>query len=250
MTAKGILASVGIEVKMPKRTPPTSICRPIGNIRSFLEDVRARGFTPKGIIDVGAHKGDWTLMASSVYPEANFIMIEPQDEMTTYLEKICSNNPKCEYVKAGVGRENSVLTQTIWDDYAGSSFLPEANTQQLARGIQRKTKVISIDHVLESRNGFSPDLIKVDVQGFELEVMRGACSAFGNTELVILETNLFEFIQGMPLAIDCINYMHQNGYQIYDITEFLRRPYDGALGQVDFAFAKNQGILRSSNQWS
>jgi hypothetical protein len=37
--------------------------------------------------------------------------------------------------------------------------------------------------------------------------------------------------------------------EIYDITQFLRRPYDGALGQVDIAFVKAHGFFRSNNQW-
>jgi hypothetical protein len=44
--------------------------------------------------------------------------------------------------------------------------------------------------------------------------------------------------------------MGEKGYEIYDITEYLRRPYDGALGQIDIAFAKADGTLRNISRWA
>ena len=57
-------------------------------------------------------------------------------------------------------------------------------------------------------------------------------------------------MEGQPLIREVISFMGDRGYEIYDITEFLRRPLDGALGQIDLAFAKNNGVLRNSNKWS
>lgn len=72
---------------------------------------------------------------------------------------------------------------------------------------------------------------------------------FGRAELIVKETNLFEFIKEMPFTIKSMNNMHHQPYQLRDITEFLKRTYDGALGQADLSFTKVDWILRSSNQW-
>ena len=101
-----------------------------------------------------------------------------------------------------------------------------------------------IDVILQAQGWGVPDLVKLEVQGFELEALRGADSLFAKTELFILEVSLFPFIAGTPIVREVIAFMAERGYELYDIPGSGRRPYDGALGQVDFAFARTQGTLR------
>jgi len=230
---------------------PASTGRPIGSAWSILEDVRARGFTPTGILDVGANRGDWTTMALSIYPSASVLMIEPLDEMDAPLLAICQERSSCRHVKVGVGRVDGELIQTISPDLVGSSFLPPRDEVKIRTGRQRSTRVLTIDSVVAQYPDFRPDLVKLDIQGFELEALMGGNKLFGTTELFIVETSLYPFssLNGEPIAREVISFMADRSYEIYDIADFLRRPYDGALGQVDIVFAKNHGLLRSSNQW-
>jgi FkbM family methyltransferase len=224
--------------------------RPIGEVRMFLEDVRARGFRPRGIMDIGANRGRWTLMALSIFPQAEVIMVEPQDEFRSLLESICGTQRNVHFISAGAGKEPGQLVQTIWDDLDGSSFLPPVCDESLRAGKQRLTQIVTMDEILRERTNFAPDLVKLDIQGFELEALKGAVSLFGRTELFILETSLFSFMPGMPTIRECVEFMHERGYAFYDMTGFLRRPYDGALAQVDLAFAKSGGGLRGTSQWA
>jgi FkbM family methyltransferase len=248
---KSLFPPLGIEVRRtPPDVAPGSAARPIAEIRSFLEDIKARGFPPRGIVDVGANRGDWAQMAISVFPGASVLMIEPQDEMEPSLSRLAVEIPTCHYVKAAVGREEGELIQTIWEDLAGSSFLPAPNPEALMAGKQRKTKVTTIDSLLSGPYaGFHPDLVKLDIQGFELEALSGAEATFGKTEVFILETSLFQFLPRQPLTREVMAFMSDRGYELYDITGFLRRPYDGALGQVDLAFVKSRGMFRATSAW-
>ena len=178
-------------------------------------------------------------------------MIEPQDEMETSLSRLVTRMRGCHYVKAGAGREEGELVQTIWEDLAGSSFLPQLDSEKLTAGRQRKTKITTIDKLLFSGGygDFHPDLVKLDIQGFELEALSGAQTTFGETEVFILETSLFQFMPGMPITREVISFMSDVGYELYDITEYLRRPHDGALGQVDLAFVKSRGMFRTESKW-
>jgi FkbM family methyltransferase len=250
---KFALAAAGFEVRRRShsaRPLPGSSGRPIGSINSFLEDVKARGFVPAGIIDVGANRGNWARMALSIYPESGIILIEPQDEMDQPLAELCRDEANCVHVKAGAGRAEGELVQTIWDDFDGSSFLPGPDEILAKTGRQRHTPVTTIDAILARYGGFRPELVKLDVQGFEIEALSGGNKLFGITELFVIETALFPFMVGQPTTREIVSFMADRGYELYDVTEFLRRPYDGALGQVDLAFAKRDGFLRSTNRWA
>jgi hypothetical protein len=89
----------------------------------------------------------------------------------------------------------------------------------------------------------------LDVQGFELEALAGAEQTFGTTEVFILETSLFRFMPRMPLTREVVIFMSDRGYELYDIVSYARRPYDGALGQVDLAFVRREGMLRGNSSW-
>jgi FkbM family methyltransferase len=225
--------------------------RPVGNIQTFLEDVKVRGFNPALILDVGANRGDWTRFAKAVFPEASFLLIEPQEEMRESLTQLCSEFEDISWVEAGAGSKKDKLIQTIWDDLQGSSFLPNVDEKLLQIGKQREVEIVTIDSLIESHSLKSPDLVKLDIQGFELEALRGATSLFGHTEIFILEVSLFSFsdVPGMPILREVVDFMGEKGYETYDIPGFLRRPLDGALGQVDLAFAKREGFLRQSNDF-
>lgn len=249
---KNMLRSIGYEiVPYELGVIAGSDRRPICNFEAFLEDIKTRCFSPRLILDVGANRGDWTRMAKDVFPEASFLLIEPQIEMRQSLNDLCSEFEDISWIEAGAGSKEGRLVQTIWDDLAGSSFLPNVDENLLQTGRQREVDIVTIDSLLVRRNLDIPDLVKLDIQGFELEALRGATSLFGKTELFTMEVSLFPFddVPGMPIVREVIEFMGERGYEVYDILGYLRRPFDGALGQVDLAFAKREGILRQSNKW-
>ena len=230
---------------------PGSAGRPVGDVHSFLEDIKARGFVPRGFLDIGANRGDWSKMALEVFPGARSVLVEPQDEMESYLRCLCATDPRCRYFKCGAGREVGELVLTLWEDTYGSSYTVPKNEKLIKEGTQRSTPIRTVDGILrELGPSFVPDLVKVDVQGFELEVLSGGKSLFGLTEVFILETTLLVRNEtAWPSIRTVIEYMGKRGYEIYDLTSFLRKPSDGTLGQLDFAFVKIQGKFRQNFTW-
>jgi len=248
-----IIKSTGYDlIKVENLPKEGSHMRSVGNMIYLLEDLKFRGLKCNSIIDVGANKCDWSRIAKRIFPDASFVLIEPQIELKNELELFCAQFKNSRYFLVGAGPENTKRILTLWDDLAGSSLLPKVHPELLENGKQREIEIVTIDNLMIKEKIRFPEIIKLDIQGFELEALKGAESTFGKTDVYILETSLFTFddIYDMPVFSDVINFMLERDYIVYDFGGFMRRPYDGALGQCDICFVKRDGFFRKSNRWS
>ena len=82
------------------------------------------------------------------------------------------------------------------------------------------------------------DFIKIDVQGSELDVLKGGEKTIKNTQFVSIEASLVEYNQGAPLIGDIVDKMREYGFHIADIVEYHSFPqlYGGAIFQLDILF--------------
>jgi FkbM family methyltransferase len=246
---KSVLRNLGYDVQRINVPSPGSKYRPLGDFSMFLEDVRARGFSPRFILDVGANVGDWTRMARAIFPDARFLLIEPQLETRESLDNLCAEFPNVSWVLAGAGARKGQSYLNVGGDLGVSSFFPGVDEALVRAGKQRQVDVITIDELLHAHGLGVPELVKMDVQGFEIEALKGGESLFGKTDLFVLEASLYAFFETLPIVSDVVAFMHDRGYELYDIPGYFRRPLDGALGQIDLAFARHNSVLRRSNRW-
>lgn len=245
---KQIFKNFGYDIqRFDSRTNQGCAKDPTGKIQNFLEYLRMRGFNPESILDVGANVGGWSRMAKSIFPTANCFLIEPQIEMQPFLDAFCHEFPGSQWFFAGAGANPGELTLTIWEDLLGSSFLPAESTELQKANKQRRIPIMTIDSLIETGAIAIPQLVKLDIQGFELEALRGGEKLFESTEVFILEVSLFVF-SGHPIFHEAIAFMADRGYLVYDFAGFARRPYDGSLGQVDVCFVKKDSFLRSQDK--
>ena len=244
--------ALGYELRKVAPFPPAAQQRPVGDMQKLLEDLKSRGLNCKSILDVGANRGDWSRMAKVIYPDAKFCLIEPQQEMEEDLKSFCNSAANSIYIMSGAGPVREKKYLTIWDDLAGSSFLPKEDETLKNKGKQRAIDMIDIDGIVGPDKFDFPELVKIDIQGFEIEALKGAGTLFGKTEAFILEVSLFSFsdVPGMPIFSDIVNFMLERDYVVYDFPGFSRRPLDGALAQCDICFVKRNSFLRASNDWN
>jgi hypothetical protein len=109
--------------------------------------------------------------------------------------------------------------------------------------------VLVLDELLAAGELPQPEFLKLDVQGYELEVLRGAAGALRACQAVMAEVNLFRYAPETPLADEVVAFLRGHGFVLYDIVGLLRRPLDDALGQMDLVFVKEDHPLRKSNAW-
>jgi len=240
---------LGVDIRRSAKPRVAGGGRAVGIEEDFLEDIKARGAVFRNLLDVGGNVGYWSRMAKKFWPDLNCFLIEPQSHLGPHLDRFCAEFPGSRWVNAGAGSAPGELTLTLWEDSAGSSFLPAESTELKTSGKQVRVPIVTIDSLIESGKFPVPDLVKIDVQGFEIEALKGATKLFGPVEAFIIEVSLFRYLPGQPLAHEVVSYMGERGYVVYDFPGFLRRPADGALGQCDICFVRDRGTLRTNDRW-
>jgi hypothetical protein len=138
------------------------------------------------------------------------------------------------------------LTITERDDSCNFR-LSEEEAQQ--RGLnQIRVEVDTIDHVVEKSSFGVPQLIKIDAEGIDLQVLTGATSALGKTEVVLIEAAVMNPVfENTVMTV--VNAMDAYGYKLFDITD-LNRPFNNnVLWLVELMFVLKGGEL-DSKKWN
>ena len=205
-----------------------------------LENLRRCGFRPKNVIDIGAFRGEWTERTRAIWPEAKYLMIEPQPNRQDRLRSMCNESVSLESVVLGSVESEAVPFHM--DDLGGSSVLEQLQDKCAAtESLPMKT----LDKVVAERKLVGPILLKADVQGYELEVLRGANGTLRQVEIILLEVSMLPYNIGAPLFADVVHFMTERRFLVYDICDLHRRQSDEAAFQVDMLFAREDSMLRS-----
>lgn len=215
-------------------------------MREVLRHIEGLGFRPKTVIDVGVATGTQELYTT--FPKARHILIEPLEEFIPFLKKIAQKY-NAEYVIAAAGPKSGTTEINVHRDLLGSSIYHEADGK-FADGVSREVRVITIDSLYKKLKLKAPFLLKVDVQGSELSVLRGATKALQDSEVVLLEVHFFEFFIHGPKFYNIVHYMKQQGFVTFDIFGGYNRPIDYALASIEMVFVKENGRFRRTNKFA
>ncbi len=213
------------------------------NMTMGLRRLKERGYSPKQIVDVGSFRGDWSRMIRSLWPTARLAMIEPNFSMRgmlTALSRDLNAEYYCELLGASDGTE---VTFCVME--SGSSIYAERSSFE--RTVQRR-RIRTLDSLLSDWTDIG--LLKIDAQGYELEILKGSSRLLQRTASVLLEISLIEINEGAPLLHEVIAFMAGHGFLTCEIMEVHRRPSDQALLQVDFFFVREDSPLLSDKRFS
>jgi len=209
--------------------------------------IRKLGLKPATVIDVGVAKGTPELYTN--FPDAYYVLVEPLEVFEPYLKKVLRKYKGC-YVLAAAGKCAGQVTFNVHDSHLEGSSLYKESMGDVADGHEIKVPVMTIDSIVADRRLSGPYLIKVDVQGAELDVLDGCEDILNETEVVALEVSMFQFMQDSPEFHDVVVYMKQKGFVAFDIIPGWNRPLDDSLGQVDIVFVREHGRFRDSHAYA
>jgi FkbM family methyltransferase len=203
----------------------------------------SKNFTPTVVIDVGAVFGSWSSECSKVFPDSQYVLVEPLSEYDQQLKKVCFELKNAFSVPMCAGSRDGEQMFHVHEDLVGSSFMNEIEGVEVDVK-ERLVKTITLDTLIRDKKLEGKYLVKIDVQGAELEVLAGTTNILLNTECLVLEVSLFRSFVGGADLYDIVEYMKKNGFVAYDIASLLYRPYDNALCQFDMVFVRETGMLR------
>lgn len=180
---------------------------------NYLRKMKEDGFEPKVIYDIGACVLHWTDKAKTVWPNAEYVVFDAMDA-TKFIYEEEGLKHCCAVLGSEVGKEVEFWENT--ENPGGNSLYKENSElspmadELFAKPVKRYTS--TIDNIVATQGFPMPDLIKMDVQGAELDVIKGALWVINRCDNIILEMQHVDYNKGAPKAQEIIEYMDSIGF--------------------------------------
>lgn len=206
------------------------------------------GIQPTTIIDIGAALGDWSRACALVFPHARYVLVEPLDEFGPALDLTLRSLDGVR-IAAAASSTPEQRTFHVHRDLVGSSLLREREGEHVD-GEPRAVEVTTVDAIVDAQRARPPFLLKVDVQGAELDVLAGAARTLPDVDAVVVEVSFFSFYFDGSQFDRLVATMSEAGFAVFDIENLSRRPLDGALGQADVVFVREDSPARREHVYA
>jgi len=193
---------------------------------------------PRHVIDVGANAGQFALACIGTSGIESVVSFEPLREAGARFKRSI-RDPRVELREVGLGREPGFATLHISNHDDSSSLLAITELQShtfpgTETSAERVVQVSTLD--LQFAHIQPRTLLKIDVQGFELEVLRGADRTLAAVDWVLCEVSFREFYAGQAPAGEVIALLHAANFDIHGIIN--STSVAGIGVQADLLFAR------------
>jgi FkbM family methyltransferase len=199
-----------------------------------LRTLVAFGVPVQSVIDVGVQ--NMTEQLINVFPNLKHILVEPVE---SYIDQIRKSYQGVEHEIHNVALSDangSAFQVGLAEDGGDSithSFLSDRKITREEREQVRECKPIrkiTLDSLIVDLQIPYPSLLKIDVDGHELPILKGARNALGHISVVVVEATL-------GTTLERAGFMKNNGFQLFDVVD--PAYYYGVLSQVDLIFVRN-----------
>jgi FkbM family methyltransferase len=212
----------------------------VASVEWSLRNLGRLGFRPEAIVDVGAYVGDWTRLVKGVFPASRVLMVEGQPSKELALEAAKAEFP------GSVDYRVALLSSTAGKEVVFHELEQGSSVYEEKSRFPRQPRTLvtrTLDEVSLAAGFERCDLLKLDVQGHELEVLKGGLRLLRSAPLALLEVSFVQVNVGAPIFHEVVQFMAQQGFVACDICSLARRRRDQVLLQSDLLFLRNDSAL-------
>ncbi|HEX8117742.1 MAG TPA: FkbM family methyltransferase [Pyrinomonadaceae bacterium] len=203
----------------------------------------------KSILDIGANTGQFARLAREVFPGAAVYSFEPLPDCFEQLKTALPPGSDFHPINCALGREEGTLEFRRAKHTPSSSFLKMTKLHEEAfpestGGQDEQTLSVAVrtlDSVAAELPLREKILIKIDVQGYEANVLAGGAETVRRAAAVIMETSFRRLYEGQPLFDEIYATMRGLGFEFQGNMEQMVSPADGRVVQADSIFVRRDG---------
>jgi len=194
------------------------------------------------VIDVGANRGQFLLVAARRFPQAALIAFEPLPGPRQVLRKAMLPSRPVRLFEEALSDKAGTATFHISRADDSSSLLPIADAQVSTfpgtdEVAQVSVQLARLDEVLTTIDLETPILLKIDAQGGELGVLEGAAGLLPGIVTVLVECSFAELYEGQPSAGDIVRFLYSQGFALHSVGS-VTTTIDGRSVQADLVFER------------
>ena len=194
------------------------------------------------VYDVGASTGNVTAMLAKLGNVSAVYAFEPIPEVFSKLQRRVQNFPHVQCFNVALGDVNESATFYQSEATDSSSLLPMTAPHRTeypytARAVERTVEVVRLDDFVSQHRLALPDVIKIDVQGFEDRVLSGGERTIRRARYCVLEMSLEPLYEGSVLFHDLYERLRGWGFEFAGFAG-ASTGQSGQMLQVDGVFVR------------
>ena len=239
------LAEISLENRRYKKLAKTAASKLIGSQIDSLELLELvkqdiPDFSPQCIYDIGANVGVFTLLVKAIFPDVEIHAFEPHPDLREKFLENTQHLTNIHFHPIAAGSEKCFMKLNETNFIDASSLLNVSETGTKIYDVKKVNEIVvqveNLDDYVLSNNLNLPDLIKLDIQGYELEALQGLTYCLDRSTYILSEVSFKEIYQQQCIYHEIVNFLAKHSFLTYAFGKGIN--YGIPLNQADILFKK------------